>query len=146
MPSTSRQARLQQDAFRIDMHPERTVVRVAPAGELDITTSRELAGALQELRDAGFDRVVLDLRRLTFIDSTAIARILTEDRLARTDGHDFTLIAGSRAIQRVLEICGIARLLRFESANGEVATAARAEAPAAAARPAAQPAETELAL
>ena len=100
--------------FQIDVHPERMVVRVAPAGELDVSSSSLLADQLAELRDSGFDRIVLDLRGLTFMDSTGIALILAEDRSARDNGHSFSLIGGSPAIQRVLEICGVARLLRFE--------------------------------
>ncbi|MDX6677464.1 MAG: hypothetical protein QOE31_1516 [Solirubrobacteraceae bacterium] len=141
---SSHQPGPQHDAFRIDVHPERTVVRVAPAGDLDTTTTGTLAAELQELRDAGFDRIVLDLRRLTFIDSTGIALILGEDRIARTDGHDFTLIGGSPAIQRVLEICGIAGLLRFEPTSGEKRPGV-ADASAVEAQRATAPAEPELA-
>ena len=116
--------------FRIDVHPERTIVRVAPAGELDIATVSLLAVQLQELRDSGFDRIVLDLRKLTFMDSTGIALLIAEDRAARDDGHDFTLISGPHAIQRVLEVCGIAGLLRFEPSRAEVTTLRVAPPPA----------------
>lgn len=127
MHSITRRSRPEPEAFRIDVHPERTVVRVAPAGELDIATTSSLAVELRELRDVGFDYIVLDLRRLTFIDSTGVALILTEDRIARGSGRDFTLIGGSRAIQRVLEICGVAGLLRFEPINGEPGSATKAK-------------------
>jgi anti-sigma B factor antagonist len=120
------------DGWRITVHPERTVVRVEPAGELDIATAPLLEAQLLELRDSGFDCVVLDLRRLTFMDSTGVALILAEDRCARHNGHDFTLIAGPRAIQRVLEICGVAGVLRFKSS---AADARRASAPSSPAEP-----------
>lgn len=110
------------EPFQVDVHPERTVVRVAPAGELDLATADTLAAELRELRDAGFDHVVLDMRRLTFIDSTGIALLLSEDRRARKDGHDFVLISGTPAIQRVLEICGVAGLLRYRSSHTQEST------------------------
>jgi len=116
------------------VHPERTVVRVAPAGELDLATASALELQLLELRESGFDRIVLDLRRLTFMDSTGIALLLTEDRRARDNGHDFTLIRGSHAIQRVLEVCGVSGLLRFEPSRAEMAALQIASAPAASAR------------
>ena len=100
--------------FRIDVHPEREVVRVAPAGDLDLATTGALEDQLQQLRDSGFERIVLDLRRLTFLDTSAIALILAEDRRAREGGHDFSLISGPPPIQRVLEIAGVAGHLRFE--------------------------------
>ncbi len=119
----------EHESFRIDVHPQRAVVRVAPAGELDIATAGRLAGELQELRDVGFDRVVLDLRRLTFMDSTGVALLLSEDRCARENGHDFMLIAGAPPIQRVMEICGIARLMRYQSSHADAQPAPAASAP-----------------
>lgn len=131
------------DRFRIDVHPERTVVRVAPAGELDVTTASRLERQLHELRDSGFDRIVLDLRRLTFMDSTAIALILAEDQRARDDGHVFTLISGPPAIQRVLEVCGVTRLLSFERSDVQVAAPRRAPAVDEPPAPAQSPASAE---
>lgn len=104
----------QQDSstFAVDLHPERETMRVAPRGELDGTTAAMLEAQLHELRDSGFDCVVLDLRRLTFMGSAGIALILAEDRRARSNGHDFSLIAGPAAIQRVLDVAGVAGLVR----------------------------------
>ncbi|HEV7804266.1 MAG TPA: STAS domain-containing protein [Solirubrobacteraceae bacterium] len=116
--------------FRVDVHPERMVVRVAPAGELDVTTASQLECQLHELRDSGFDRIVLDLRRVTFLDSTALALILAEDRRARERGHAFTLISGPPAVQRVLEVCGVAGRLRFEPSSVDVAAPRLARASA----------------
>ncbi len=94
-------------AFRVAVHPERDVVRVAPAGELDLATCGALGAQLKELHDSGFTHLVLDLRGLTFLDSSGIALIFAEHALARGNGHRFSLIPGRPAIRRVLQICGI---------------------------------------
>jgi len=104
-------------AFRVDVHPERELVRVAPAGELDLSTAPKLELQLHELRDSGFRRIVLDLRRLTFMDSSGVALILREDRLASAGDHAFSLIAGPPPIQRVLSICGVLDRLPFEGSR-----------------------------
>jgi hypothetical protein len=57
-------------AFAITIHPHRETVRVAVAGEIDICTAGELDGELRRLMQDGFKRVVLDLRDVSFIDST----------------------------------------------------------------------------
>ncbi len=57
--------------FRVDVHPERDVVRVAPAGELDLTTVCVVDGQVANLRAAGFGQLVLDLRAVSFMDTTA---------------------------------------------------------------------------
>ena len=75
------------------MHPERDVVRVVPVGELDLATAGMLERELHELRDAGFDHVVLDMRELTFIDSSGIRVVVAEHRFADTSDHEFSLVS-----------------------------------------------------
>jgi anti-anti-sigma factor len=103
--------------LRVEVHPERDVVRVAPVGELDRATVPQLRAQIDELRESGFEHLVLDLRQLTFMDSSGVALILDEDLCARRDGRDFVLISGAPAIQRVLKICLGDGVLRFRSAG-----------------------------
>ncbi len=84
-----------------------------PVGELDLVTVVQLESELRDLRKAGFRRFVLDLRELTFIDSTGLHLALTWDAYARSDGIDFELIEGSRSIQRIFEITGVKEQLSF---------------------------------
>ena len=99
--------------FQVDVHPERDRVRVVPVGELDVATAPKLEAALRELREAGFARIVLDLGRLEFLGSAGLRILLVEDDLARRGDHEFTLVAGPPAIQRVVEMCGLHEQLRF---------------------------------
>lgn len=101
--------------FRVDLYPERDCVRVVPVGELDVATADELATKLYELREVGFQRIVLDLRELEFLGSAGLQLLVVEDGLARRDGHELTLIAGPPAVQRVIEMCGLLDHLRFTS-------------------------------
>jgi anti-anti-sigma factor len=118
--------------FRVDVHPQRGVVRVVPVGELDLASVGGLEAHLRELRDSGFAHIVLDLRELTFIDSTGIRLILAEDGFARSRGRDFSLIDGPPAIARVLDICGVRTHVRFAPSQPRgVAPAPRTPAQAA---------------
>ena len=100
--------------LHVDVHPERDVVRVVPVGELDLATAGVLEHQLHELRDAGFDHVVLDMRELTFIDSSGIRVVVSEHRFAETSEHEFSLISGPPVIQRALEVCGLLGLLHVD--------------------------------
>lgn len=91
-------------------------MRVTTAGELDLANSEALEAQLSELRDAGFQHVMLDLRGLTFMDSAGVRLILREDRLARSTGRRFSLIKGVGAAQRVLDLCGLSERLDFGNA------------------------------
>jgi anti-sigma B factor antagonist len=108
--------------FRVDIVPDRDVVRVAPVGELDMSSAGELATEMQELRRSGFARLVLDLRGATFIDSTGLHVILDEYDAAKADGGDLTILPGPPAVQRVFHVTGLDSLLPFlDGANGKYA-------------------------
>jgi anti-anti-sigma factor len=75
-PSFRPRAYAAHDALRVEVHPEGDRVRVAAVGELDIATSPGLEDKLRELQQGGVDRVLLDLRRLTFIDCAGLRSLL----------------------------------------------------------------------
>jgi anti-anti-sigma factor len=134
---------LQQDppAFRVDVHPQRDVVRVVPVGELDVATGGLLEEQLRQLRASGFARILLDLRELTFMDSTGIRLILAEDQLARSNSGDFSLIGGRPGVRRVMDICALDRRMRATATEpprlASGSTEPRPAAPAAVGPPAA---------
>ncbi len=89
-------------AFHLDVLPERDVARVVPVGVLDLAHAADVVRELRELRDAGFDRIALDLHRLQLLDVAAIEMIAAELRLARDIGCEVVLAAGDPALQRAL--------------------------------------------
>jgi anti-anti-sigma factor len=105
--------REQSPSLRVDVEPQREVVRVVPIGELDMATVRQVAEELTELRDVGFKCLVLDLRRLEFMDSSGVHLILEADAYARTNGHDFAVIPGPPVIQRLFQLSGVGDQLEF---------------------------------
>lgn len=80
-------------------------------GELDAFTVPDVRAALAAT-DAG--DVVLDLRDVTFIDSSGLAMIV-EARL-RLDGEQRRLVIGPRSdvVQRLLELSGVAARLDLD--------------------------------
>jgi anti-sigma B factor antagonist len=88
-------------------------VRVVPAGELDLATCPPLRAQLDELWASGWTDVVLDLRQVTFMDSTALHVVLDHHRRAARDSMRFSLIDGPAAVSRVLEITGLRGVLEF---------------------------------
>jgi anti-sigma B factor antagonist len=92
------------EPFRVEVHPERDTVRVAPVGELDLLSVEQLDQRLTELYDTGFRKLVVDLHQLTFLDSRGLALIIRWDEYARHNGLELSLIQGPRAVQRLFEI------------------------------------------
>ncbi len=100
-------------AFEIssDHDDERCVV--ALAGELDIAGVDSVTQELLRAEATDVSEVVLDLSRLTFIDSSGIALILAADARSRADGGRLRLIGGSDPVQRVFEVSGLLDRLPF---------------------------------
>jgi anti-sigma B factor antagonist len=107
-----------QDEFRIDVEREPGRVLVRPVGELDLATVPSLERELSRLRDSGASGVVLDLRGLTFMDSTGLSLTLRWSLEASRDGFDFSLVRGRGAIQRLFDLTGMDRRLPFRDAEG----------------------------
>jgi anti-sigma B factor antagonist len=103
------------EPFHVDVEPERDAARLVLVGELDVGTTGELDERLRELRTVGFRRLVLDLRKLTFIDSSGVRLIVNATTQAPLDGIDLRLIQGPEAVERVFEICGLLDALPFRA-------------------------------
>jgi anti-anti-sigma factor len=84
---------------------------VSLAGELDMANVGEVEGPLRDLTSLGFRHVVVDLRGLTFLDSTGIALLLRWQRLAHDDGFRFGVVLGDERVRRPLEITGVLGVL-----------------------------------
>lgn len=104
------------EKFRVENTLDGDVVRVVPRGELDLASADVLQDRIGEVLDAGYRDVVLDLRGLTFMDSTGVRLVLELDALARRDGLDLALIQGPPAVARVFEIASLTQRLPFRAA------------------------------
>jgi anti-anti-sigma factor len=102
--------------FSVEVIRPGLTARVVVAGELDLLTAPRLQAVLDKLVAAGDMRhLVLDLRKLEFIDSTGVAMIYSLEQLARQDGFDAAFVRGP-LVQRVLTISGLAgRLVMVDS-------------------------------
>jgi anti-sigma B factor antagonist len=85
---------------------------VSVAGELDLASVPELAELLRDL-EPPFDRVVLDLSELAFMDSTGLTLAITEHRRAEMDGFEFLLAGASGPVLRALRLAGLDAKLKM---------------------------------
>jgi anti-sigma B factor antagonist len=86
---------------------------IAVVGELDLATAAGLEAELLNVEAGDATAIVLDLSGLSFMDSTGARLVLQADARSRADSNRLTLRRGSRAVQRVFEISGIAERLPF---------------------------------
>ena len=93
--------------------PTRASVFVRPVGELDLATIPIVDTQLSELMAAGFSSVVVDLRKLRFLDSSGVRLLLSWTAKSRAAGVDLRLIPGPPAVQRVIDVTGVGHHLDF---------------------------------
>lgn len=92
------------EPFSLAVRPDGDEVTVAPTGDLDIATADALDREVRELRTSGFDRVVIDLRDVTFIDSSGLRVLLSLRNDAKRDGHHLELVPAARQAQRIFSL------------------------------------------
>ncbi|MEA2157618.1 MAG: anti-sigma factor antagonist [Solirubrobacteraceae bacterium] len=85
--------------------------RIAPAGELDIASAPEFEQAIADATSEPGAELVIDLRELTFMDSTGLRALAQTNARADEAGFALSIVRGPRQIERVLEISGLADLL-----------------------------------
>ena len=82
-------------------------VRVALRGELDFEHAYTFDEEMRRVEGARPSCVVLDLRRLAFLDSSGLGRLLAAHRRARREHRRLVLVRGSKAVQRLLAITAV---------------------------------------
>lgn len=73
-------------------------------GDLDLSNARAVEGAIRGAEASRPGVIMLDLRRVTFIDSTALRTIVSADVRARREGRKLVVVVGTEAVRRVFRI------------------------------------------
>ena len=94
----------QYTPFALSVVPDRDEVAVIPVGELDMASVDELDDAVRQLKDSGFESILIDLRGIDFIDSTGLQVLISMRNDAKRNGHTLTLIPAGQAVSRIFDI------------------------------------------
>ena len=85
--------------------------QLALVGELDLATLHVLEQELDRIA-ATEKALVLDLRRLEFIDSSGLHALLRAHRRLGDAGGQLTIVRGPRAVERLFRLTGLDTRLR----------------------------------
>jgi anti-sigma B factor antagonist len=80
-------------------------IRLIVAGELDLRARQHFQSALDEAQDDS-DRVLLDLRALSFIDCACVASLFAAARRGRRDGARLILLGPRGQVRQMLDLVG----------------------------------------
>ena len=92
------------------------MVVVAFRGEFDLAAEDAASAALAEAFAAEPDSIVVDLRELSFMDSTALRCLIRAKSLADRLGQELALLNGTGPAERVLTLAGVNEQLEVAEA------------------------------
>ena len=115
--------------FAVEVQRQGAVAIVQPHGELDLVTVETVRDALKGIESA--DRLVFDLRGLSFMDSTGLQLLVALYQRAQRDGVKLTLVAPAAPVDRAIQLCGLDKTLPFvaigDAAPGESTSGPRGD-------------------
>ena len=101
------------DEFQLTVaNLSRGLALVSVSGELDLHTTPELQDGIEKAGATGADTVVVDLSRISFIDSSALGVLVQETRRLEGRGDRLALVTNDPRTLRVFEVSGLNRVLR----------------------------------
>ena len=100
--------------FEVVVSQEGTVRRILLNGEFDLQGFPEAVGLFSESLGDGFSAVEIDLRGLTFMDSSGIRALFMAHKQSEVAGKPLTIIPGPK-VQRVFDTAGATELLPFRT-------------------------------
>jgi len=106
-----------EQEFAVDERFEDGTSVVTVAGEVDVATAPALRDCLDQSVRRGAGPVVVDLRRVTFIDSTGLGVLIGAHRSCADDGRELRLVIVEPRILKVFEITGLTDLFAIDGAD-----------------------------
>src|ERR1700761_6285635 len=106
--------------LRFSIEPHGASVVVSVQGELDVTSSQRFDDYLSEAAVES-DQVILDMSKVDFMDTTALAVIVTHWRRAADEGGRFLLAGARYRYTKALWITGLADRLPMDGTPGGAA-------------------------
>jgi anti-sigma B factor antagonist len=97
----------------VDLQENGGVSVVAVSGELDISGVGRVDEELRHAEENAPKAIVLDLRGLTFMDSSGLRLVLEADMRARQASRRFAIVPGPEAVHRVFLIALLDKRLEF---------------------------------
>lgn len=102
------------EPFAVEVHERDGDRVVAVRGELDMTTMPQVQAAVEDV--AAGTRLVLDFRRLGFMDSAGVHLLMRLDARARREGFELALVSAPGAVGRLIELCHLDQRITVLSA------------------------------
>ncbi|HEY1523725.1 MAG TPA: STAS domain-containing protein [Solirubrobacteraceae bacterium] len=109
-----------QSNFEVELRDGDQVAVIGVSGELDLASSPGLEQELDRYMSSGTGLVIVDLRRLEFMDSTGLSVLVRAHQRAVEAGQRFAVVRGPQQVQRLLTLTGVADRLTLVDSPDEL--------------------------
>ncbi len=109
------------ESFSVSAAVHGATATVSPAGEIDIDTHGRVREEIRAQIAAGATRIVLDLRRVTFMDSSGLHLVLDVESESRRGSFEFAIVPGGPEVQRLFDLVTEGHRLTFAEPPGDAA-------------------------
>ena len=99
--------------FQVNVTEQDQIVSLSLVGELDLATANRLESELRRVEGGRPPVLVIDMRELSFIDSTGLRLIIGANARAREDGRRMALVAGPESVHKVFQLALLEKRLDF---------------------------------
>jgi anti-anti-sigma factor len=97
--------------FAVSVSERESIATLELAGEFDLSSRNRFDFHLGFVLSGEPDHVVIDLRGLSFIDSSGIQLLLDAHAASRENGFRLWLVSGEGQVRQTLHICGVTELM-----------------------------------
>lgn len=89
---------------------------IAVSGELDLASSPALQEEIDRVASSDSKMLIIDLRKLDFMDSTGLSVLVRAHQRAEEQGRQLAMVKGPQQVQRLLSLTGVADRLTLVDA------------------------------
>jgi stage II sporulation protein AA (anti-sigma F factor antagonist) len=100
-----------QEFFNMRSEQHEHAAHLHLGGEIDLATSRVIEEWLRQAESNGNTAIVLDLEKVTFMDSSGLNSFLQAAERAGARGRSFTLVKAPAAVSKILRLTNTTHLL-----------------------------------
>jgi anti-sigma B factor antagonist len=101
-------------------YADHTVLEIR--GEIDVYTAPRLREHLLELAGSGVSRLIVDLSRVEFLDSTGLGVLVGANRRLQASGGMLTLVCPHEKLLKIFRITGLDSVFRIHQTVESAAT------------------------
>jgi anti-sigma B factor antagonist len=112
--------------FRVEAQTTGRLIMLTVTGELDLVSSPVLERELEKAYDFDADAILIDLRRLAFMDSTGLHLLVKAHQRAEEAGRRLALTRGGEQVQRLIDLTGVADVVTIVDSPEALVEADRA--------------------